>query len=197
MPSDLFFWLIMAVTVIIVVATVISSIAITILSAAVPLGLTGWLFKRARDQAAQTRALLTSGAPAEATILNLWDTGITINDNPRVGLLLELRPPDGAPFQVETTRTISRLQIPLYQPGTVLQVKYDPNDTTKVAIEAVRREQAQPPDRTEGESKPTPWALVCPSCGAPLEYEAQTDPIVACPYCGTPVVVADELRTRR
>ncbi|MBU0493094.1 MAG: hypothetical protein KKA73_25610 [Chloroflexi bacterium] len=194
MPSDLFFLLIMAVVAIIVVVTVIGSIVITILSIALPLGLTGWLFKRARDQAAVTQALLVSGAPAEATILNLWDTGITINDNPRVGLLLELRPLDSAPFQVETTRTISRLQIPLYQPGTVLQVKYDPHDTTKVAIEAVKREPAQPSERTGGESRPIPWALVCPSCGAPLESEPQAGPTIVCSYCNTPVVVPDQWR---
>jgi hypothetical protein len=183
----------MVVIVVTVIAVVIGVIITSVISVAAPLGLTGWWFKKMRDQEAQTRALLASGESAEATILNMWDTGMTINDNPRVGLLLEVRPPGRAPFQVEMKRTISRLQISLYQPGTVVQVRYDPNDTTKVAIEQIRMPRRAAAE-VSGEDRPMPQALVCPSCGAPLDYEAAMGPTVPCPYCDTSVVVPDELR---
>ncbi len=38
-----------------------------------------------------TGANLKDGMPAQATILRIWDTGTTINDNPVVGFLLEVR----------------------------------------------------------------------------------------------------------
>jgi len=84
----------------------------------------------------QASVLLKSGQPAEAVILKLWDTGTTINDDPLVGLLLEVRPLDREPFQAETKKLISRLQTALVQPGMAVQVKYDPNHPSWVAIES-------------------------------------------------------------
>lgn len=83
------------------------------------------------------KALLANGLTAQASILKMWDTGVTINDNPRIGLLLEVHPTSGAPFQVQVKKVISRLQTSQYQPGQTLEVKYDPADHTKVAITAI------------------------------------------------------------
>ncbi len=83
------------------------------------------------------KQLLATGQTAQASILRTWDTGVTINDNPRVGMLLEIRPPNGAPFQTEVKKVISRLQTSQYQPGQTLEVKYDPADHKKVAITAI------------------------------------------------------------
>ena len=74
----------------------------------------------------KNRAVLANGQPAEARILEIRDTGTTINNDPVVRFLLEVHPPDGSPFQAETERLISRLEIPQIQPGTTLRVKYDP-----------------------------------------------------------------------
>lgn len=71
-------------------------------------------------------AILTRGKPAEARILEIMDTGTTINQNPVVRFRLEVQPPGGPPFQAEAERLISRLQIPLVQPGSIVYVKYDP-----------------------------------------------------------------------
>lgn len=68
----------------------------------------------------------TKGLPAQATILEISDTGTTINNDPVVRMLLEVRTPGGVPFQAEAERLISRLKIPQFQPGAVVQVKYDP-----------------------------------------------------------------------
>ncbi len=84
-----------------------------------------------------SKQLLATGQTAQAAILRMWDTGVTINDNPRIGMLLEVRPPSGTPFQAEVKQTISRLQTSQYQPGQMLEVKYDPTDHKKVAITAI------------------------------------------------------------
>ena len=80
------------------------------------------------------RALLANGQPAQATVLNIRDTGTTINNNPVVRLVLEVQPPGGAPFQAETERLIPRLQVPQVQPGAVVAVRYDPH-TKDVALD--------------------------------------------------------------
>lgn len=87
--------------------------------------------------AGKNRKLLQTGVPAPATILQIWDTGVTINDNPQVGFLLQVQPPQEAPFQAEARFTVSRLQIPMFQPGAMVQVHYDPADRRKVMVSAV------------------------------------------------------------
>ncbi|MFO1518411.1 MAG: hypothetical protein U1F57_01905 [bacterium] len=96
-------------------------------------GLTfGLLFKNM----AQSNRLLKTGEPAQATILQLWDTGVTLNQNPQIGLLLEVRPMTRPAYQAQTKMFISRLQTSMFQPGMVLNVRFDPNNPSKVAVES-------------------------------------------------------------
>lgn len=82
------------------------------------------------------RSLLSRGLPAEARILKIWETGTTINQNPVVRMLLEVRPPGGSTFQAETERLISRLQVPQVQPGAVVGVRYDPQSKAVAIVDA-------------------------------------------------------------
>jgi hypothetical protein len=84
---------------------------------------------------AQTQALLTTGEPAQAKILRMWDTGTTLNDDPKVGLLLEVYSPNRTPYQVETKCYVSRLKISQVQPGNVVAVKIDRQDASKIALD--------------------------------------------------------------
>jgi hypothetical protein len=79
--------------------------------------------------------LRSSGIVAQATILRFWDTGTTVNDNPVAGLLLEVQAPGQAPYQVETKSLIPRLSIGQLQPGAVVQVKIDPTNNQRVALD--------------------------------------------------------------
>ncbi len=95
------------------------------------------LFVRLAMRGGENKQALAAGQTAQAAVLKMWDTGWTVNGNPRIGVLLEVRPPGGAPFQVEVQKVISRLQTSQYQPGQMLEVKYDPVDHKKVAIAAI------------------------------------------------------------
>lgn len=86
-------------------------------------------------EAAQTRALLASGEPAQAKILRMWDTGTTLNDNPQVKFLLEVYPADRAAYQTEIKCYVSRLRIPQIQPGNTVAVKIDRQDAAKIALD--------------------------------------------------------------
>lgn len=83
----------------------------------------------------EAREIRRLGVSAKATVLKIWDTGITVNNNPVVGFLLEVVPEEGPPYQAETKAIISRLDIPQIQPGAVLPVKYDPENPKRVALD--------------------------------------------------------------
>lgn len=76
-----------------------------------------------------------TGTSARARVLKIWDTGTTLNDNPIVGMRLEVHAAGVEPFEAETKALIGRLDIPQIQPGAEVDVKYDPNDHTRVALD--------------------------------------------------------------
>ena len=84
-----------------------------------------------------TSQVMQTGVTATATIVNTWDTGMRINDNPQVGIQLQVQPPNGAPFQAEVRQTVSIVHLGMYQPGATVQVKYDPANPSRVAIVGV------------------------------------------------------------
>jgi hypothetical protein len=97
------------------------------------------------DGTAQARELEKIGVPADATILKIWDTGMTVNHDPVVGFLLEVHPREGEVYQAETKRLVSRLGIPAIQPGAVVAVRYDPVRPSRVSIESEVRERLAVP----------------------------------------------------
>jgi hypothetical protein len=78
--------------------------------------------------------LLDHGIPAQATIVELVDTGVTINQNPRIKLELDVRGRDGRSYRATTTAIVSRLVTARYVPGTVVDVMVDTNDPQQVAL---------------------------------------------------------------
>jgi hypothetical protein len=86
----------------------------------------------------QARELQKTGIPAEAKILELWDTGMTLNNDPVVWLVLEVHPKEGAPYRAKTKSPISRLDVPQFQPGAIVPVRYDPKDHQRVSLDGYR-----------------------------------------------------------
>ncbi len=77
---------------------------------------------------------IKDGVQTSATVLKVWDTGTTLNDDPQVGLLLEIPTNEGSRFQAETKTIVSRLQVSLVQPGVTANVVYDPNNLKRVQV---------------------------------------------------------------
>lgn len=96
-----------------------------------------FVVRRMTGNTAANRAVLESGETAQAVVLKMWDTGMRINDNPRVGLLLEVRSSTRPAYQVELKQVISMLQASQYQPGQTLEVKIDPANPQHVVISAI------------------------------------------------------------
>lgn len=81
------------------------------------------------------REVRERGLPARATVLEIWDTGVKVNDDPVVGFRLEVEAAGQPPWRAETRSLVSILAIPRVQPGAVLHVRYDPADPSRVALD--------------------------------------------------------------
>jgi len=66
------------------------------------------------------------GQDAVAEILSINDTGTRINDNPVINFSLRVRPMFQPEFLGQARRTISIIELPQYQPGKTVRVKFVP-----------------------------------------------------------------------
>ncbi|HEY8563802.1 MAG TPA: hypothetical protein VIL74_25710 [Pyrinomonadaceae bacterium] len=82
----------------------------------------------------RNKKLLIEGEPAQAKILKIWQTGVTLNDDPQIGMLLEVRAENRPVFHGEAKRFVSLLQIPRVQVGSSVEVRFDPQDLSRIAV---------------------------------------------------------------
>jgi hypothetical protein len=75
--------------------------------------------------------------PSQATIEKVWDTGVTLNHKPQVGLRLVVKPPGRPAYRLETKVIISQATAAQLRPGTTLPVTIGHDDPTDVALVAV------------------------------------------------------------
>jgi hypothetical protein len=107
--------------------------AIILAAIFVPLGLAPLPFARARrGKAARALELVTHGRRCPGRVLSVEDTGVTINDNPQVKMVVQAEPPGEPPFTVEKKAIVSRLKIP--RAGDRCTVFYDPADRESTGI---------------------------------------------------------------
>ncbi|MEA2410819.1 MAG: hypothetical protein QOC77_1380 [Thermoleophilaceae bacterium] len=138
-----------------------------------PMGLAPLPFALAgRRKSQQFVQLTANGKHASGVITAVHDTGITVNDNPRVKMTVRVEPPAEAPFTIEKTSTVSRVSIP--RVGDRCSVYYDP--TNPQHSNAVTFTPA-PGFATAFASVPQPAAPAAPAAAAnaedPLEQIAK------------------------
>lgn len=80
------------------------------------------------------KKLLQQGLPGQATIVSVYQTGTMVNNNPQIGLVLQINGPLGQ-YQTETKAVIPMISIPQFQPGAVLPVKIDPSNRNNIALD--------------------------------------------------------------
>ena len=84
----------------------------------------------------KAKNLFENGSKGVGTVMNVHDTGMTVNDNPRVKMLFRIEPLDGSPaFDAEKKSVVSRVQIP--RAGDRYPVWYDPADPTSWAYATI------------------------------------------------------------
>src|SRR4051794_7704757 len=98
------------------------------------------LFGKSKQEKAAD--LVQTGARGVGVVLNVQDTGVTMNDNPRVQMTFRIEPLDGgAAFEAEKTKVVSRVEIP--RAGDRYPVWYDAADPTTWAYATVENEEGR------------------------------------------------------
>jgi len=81
------------------------------------------------------REIQATGERAEAVILDVWDTGITVNQDPVVGLHVRVERAGHQPYEATIEKSlVSRVLIPQVQPGCRVTVYVDPQHPGRVAL---------------------------------------------------------------
>jgi hypothetical protein len=97
------------------------------------------IFSSKKKKAAE---LFETGAKGAGTLISVQDTGMTVNDNPRVKMTFRVEPLDGSPaFDATKTTTVSRVQVP--RQGDRYPVWYDQQDQSKWAYATIDNDQAR------------------------------------------------------
>jgi len=112
-----------ALTIAIVAASLCCGLIITVAAIAIPI-----VIMRKKRQ--QTEELAAVGTQGEAKVLSMTDTGMRINDNPRVTLELEITMPMRPPYKVTKTMVVPIIRLPQVQVGEVVGVMVDMSDPT-------------------------------------------------------------------
>jgi len=115
-----------------VLAVIELRFGLTALALTIVAGFAGyWFFFR---PALLGSEIMKDGVPAMAVILNVTDTGIKVNHNPRLKLLLEIRHQNKVPYEVELKHNVEKETLHLFQSGRTLEVKVDAYDPKKIVI---------------------------------------------------------------
>lgn len=81
---------------------------------------------------AENEAFLKTGIRANALVLDIVDTGITINDDPVVRMTVEVNPGISGSFNKTIESAVSRVNIP--RKGDTIKVIYDQMDNSKITV---------------------------------------------------------------
>lgn len=95
-----------------------------------------------------TNRLQKTGLPGRATILEVRDTGVRINNNPQIKLMLEVKDSLGRKYNTQTRVVVSILNMHQFQPGMEVPVKIDPKNENNVVIDFTGQQQSTVAGRT-------------------------------------------------
>lgn len=106
------------------------------------------VFGGMKRQAAETNRLLQVGTPASAQILGTAMGRMTVTTGVhrhlQLVLQLQVHPHDRPPYAAQLTTLVSELQIPQLQPGAMVQVRFDPANPMKLALEGTGAHPSNP-----------------------------------------------------
>jgi len=120
-----------------------------IIAVAIFIGISVFVYKKLVKPALQSNLAVeaeenqeSNHLEADAVILEMRETGLTVKEYSEIELILEVRPKDEAPFQVRITQAVYRFNVQNYGPGAKLQVRYDPNNLNQFKIVSEPTENA-------------------------------------------------------
>jgi hypothetical protein len=117
----------------------IVTIVVSLLATIIPIILVfRWLGKM---RGANQQVLMT-GIPAQARVIQMGPTGLTVNDAPQLNVVLEVHPPPAPGYRAPAMPFMASIQafVPIYamgriQPGAMVPVRFDSMNPQNVAID--------------------------------------------------------------
>ena len=117
------------------------------------------VFRRLLLPMLRQNALLKTGQPAQATIVEVSDTHVRFNHQPQLKFKLEVRAGSGVPWQAETKTIVPWRNRHAFVPGMVLDVVYNAADPNEVAVVGIAEAQKTAASRAQAAPSPSNDAL--------------------------------------
>lgn len=146
------------------------------------------IYRSAVRNQRKTALFKRHGYPTAGTIVDIADTGVTVNDNPRVRMTVEFRRADGGVERTTLAKVVSRLSLP--RVGEQVPVRYLTTGTG--TIEALVEWEARQP--MPGAVPPTtmpPTMPVSTGSGGPVPVASWSADPAAAPVSPIPPVAPD------
>lgn len=87
-----------------------------------------------RQSAMLHKRLMHTGTEADATILAVSQTGLSLNNRPLLRLEVHVHPAGAHSFVAEVRQEMDFVQIPHFQKGNSVRVKYNPGNPKQVVL---------------------------------------------------------------
>ena len=95
----------------------------------------GLFYKLLIAPALNRKRLLKIGIARIATVMDVIDTGVTINKNPQVKLIVQLKNKTGQPYMAGCDVLVSRINPNCFFPGMEVPVKIDPENEKNIILD--------------------------------------------------------------
>ena len=119
--------------------TVIFTMVIVVFSTLVPIVAVVGIFLFMAKKRQENQQLVATGMPGQAMIVQMGDTGVRINNQPRLSLTLDVHPVQGmshfAAFRTTHETTVPMMAMARVAPGTTVPVKLDPQNPSRLTID--------------------------------------------------------------
>ena len=142
----------------------VMGVVITIATIVVMVKVFGGLHGAAKER----NHLLQHGAAASGQIASVQQTGTYLNNQPQCIIQVQVYPQGGQPYTAQVTQVLSMVEIPQYQPGTQVQVRYDPQNPQRVAIMPKPPAMMAPGAPPPGYGAPPQGGFGAPPPGQPM-----------------------------
>lgn len=115
---------------------------ISCVSIIVPIAITGGVFYFIFKKNKERQQLVATGVPGQANIIQMGDTGVRINNQPQLSMVLDVHPmvqpghpPPFQPFRTNIQCTVPMMAMARVSPGISVPVKCDPANPAKLTID--------------------------------------------------------------
>jgi len=115
---------------------VVIFITVSLLTSSLTIALVVQNVRAGKAKISQRRTILENGIPAQATIKSIEQTNVQLDDQPEVLIDLTVVKSDGEAFHAMVRTVIPIINIPSFQKGSVIEVRYmTVNNELKVEVE--------------------------------------------------------------